>query len=93
MNARSFHFELSTPELYLTLVPVAAILVASIRLHFIPVPLNLRYRGATDIPCDARLVKGQEMGYFENGSTIVMFASSDFEFSEQCRRGLDDSSR
>lgn len=73
--------ELSTPESCLTIVPVAAILVASIRLHFIAAALNLNYRGATDIPCDARFTKGQELGYFENGSTIVMFASRDFEFS------------
>jgi phosphatidylserine decarboxylase len=74
-------FELSAPGLRLTLVPVAAILVASIRLHFISAILNLKYRGITEIPCDADFIKGQELGYFENGSTIVMFASGDFEFS------------
>src|SRR5262249_15824015 len=79
--------ELSVPGSYITLVPVAAILVAGIRLHFVPTPLNLRYGGATDIPCDARLVKGQQMGYFESGSTIVMFASGDFEFSDKVFEG------
>jgi phosphatidylserine decarboxylase len=79
--------ELSTPGSYLTLVPVAAILVASIRLHFIPSVLNLRYRGATEIPCDQSITKGQELGYFENGSTIVMFASEDFKFSENVAEG------
>lgn len=78
---------LSTPDAHLALVPIAAILVASIRLHFIPVPLNLRYRGANDIACDTRLAKGQEMGYFETGSTIVMFASSNFEFSNNLVQG------
>src|SRR5215467_13044363 len=34
-------FELSAPNSYVTLVPVAAILVASIRLHFIPPTLDL----------------------------------------------------
>jgi phosphatidylserine decarboxylase len=72
---------------YLTLVPIAAILVASIRLHFIPTPLNLKYRGATDISCDAYFVKGQELGYFENGSTLLMFASKDFEFSDNVIEG------
>jgi phosphatidylserine decarboxylase len=80
--------ELSNARSYLTLVPVAAILVASIRLHFISTALSLRYRGANEIPCDARFVKGQEMGYFENGSTIVMFASDDFEFSHNIIEGL-----
>ena len=56
----------------LTLVPVAAVLVASIRLHFADVLLHLRYRGANPIACNARLAKGQEMGWFEHGSTIVV---------------------
>jgi phosphatidylserine decarboxylase len=79
--------ELSIPDSYLTLVPVAAILVASIRLHFIPAPLSLRYLGAMEIPCHTHFVKGQELGYFENGSTIVMFASEDFEFSDRVVEG------
>jgi phosphatidylserine decarboxylase len=80
-------FEVSTPGSYLTLVPVAAILVAGIRLHFIPMALNLKFRGITEIPCNAAFVKGQELGYFENGSTIVMFASGDFEFSDRVAEG------
>jgi phosphatidylserine decarboxylase len=58
----------------ITLVPVAAILVASIRLEFIDVRLHLKYRGPNVIPCDAALSKGQEMGWFEHGSTIIVFA-------------------
>ncbi|MDB6082184.1 MAG: phosphatidylserine decarboxylase [Gammaproteobacteria bacterium] len=58
----------------LTLVPVAAVLVASIRLRFIDVQLHLRYRGPNLIPCDVALVKGEEMGWFEHGSTIIVFA-------------------
>jgi phosphatidylserine decarboxylase len=57
-----------------TLVPVAAILVASIRLHFLDVLLNTQYRGKTEIPCSASLCKGQEMGWFQHGSTIIVFA-------------------
>jgi phosphatidylserine decarboxylase len=57
----------------LTLVPVAAILVASIRLRFLDVPLHLRYRGPNVIPCDAAFRKGEEMGWFEHGSTIIAF--------------------
>jgi phosphatidylserine decarboxylase len=79
--------ELSIQDSYLTLVPVAAILVASIRLRFITAHLNLRYLGAMEIPCDAHFIKGQELGYFENGSTIVMFASEDFEFSDRVVEG------
>jgi phosphatidylserine decarboxylase len=56
----------------ITLVPVAAILVASIRLTFANVHLHLRYRGPNEIPCSEELELGQEMGWFEHGSTIVV---------------------
>jgi phosphatidylserine decarboxylase len=79
--------ELPRPGLYLTLVPVAAILVASIRLHFISTVLNLKYQGSSEIRCDTHLVKGQEMGYFESGSTIVLFASKDFDFCSNIVEG------
>jgi phosphatidylserine decarboxylase len=58
----------------LTLVPVAAILVASMRLHFVDVLLHLKYRGPNVIPCDATFRKGQEMGWFQHGSTIIVLA-------------------
>lgn len=57
-----------------TLVPVAAILVASIRLHFLDALLNMQYRGKAEIACRASLDKGQEMGWFQHGSTIIVFA-------------------
>jgi phosphatidylserine decarboxylase len=63
----------------IALVPVAAILVASIRLHFLNVLLHLRYQGPHEIDCAAAFVKGQEMGWFEHGSTILMFAPPGFE--------------
>ncbi len=56
-----------------TIVPVAAILVASMRLKFIDVRLHLQYQGPNVIPCSATLSKGEEMGWFEHGSTILMF--------------------
>jgi phosphatidylserine decarboxylase len=58
----------------LTLVPVAAILVASIRLRFLDVLLHMGYRGPNVIPCDAMARRGEEMGWFEHGSTIIVFA-------------------
>jgi phosphatidylserine decarboxylase len=66
----------------LTLVPVAAILVASIRLRFIDVLLHLRYRGPNIIPCDAPMRRGQEMGWFEHGSTIIVLAPPGMEVAE-----------
>src|SRR5262245_13938814 len=59
-------------------VPVAAVLVASIRLHFLDVRLHLRYRGPNTILCEAVLGKGEEMGWFEHGSTILVFAPRGF---------------
>ncbi|MGA2778342.1 MAG: archaetidylserine decarboxylase [Steroidobacteraceae bacterium] len=76
----------STGQL-LTLVPVAAVLVASIRLHFIDVLLHLRYRGPNLIPCDAAFAKGEEMGWFEHGSTIIVFAPRGISLAETVRSG------
>jgi phosphatidylserine decarboxylase len=63
----------------ITLVPVAAILVASIHLNFLDVLLNLKYRGPNRIPCQASFRKGDEMGYFHHGSTIIVFATAELE--------------
>lgn len=71
----------------LTLVPVAAILVASIRLHFLDVLLHLRYRGPNVIPCAARFSRGEEMGWFQHGSTIVVFAPPGFSLCEGIAEG------
>lgn len=57
----------------ITLVPVAAILVASIRLTFLNVLLHLRYRGPNHVPCCVPLKRGEEMGWFQHGSTIIAF--------------------
>jgi phosphatidylserine decarboxylase len=72
----------------LTLVPVAAILVASIRLQFIDVRLHLKYRGPNVIPCDAEVRKGEEMGWFEHGSTIIVFAPAGMALHESVREGV-----
>jgi phosphatidylserine decarboxylase len=71
----------------LTLVPVAAILVASIRLNFLDVLLHLRYRGPNRIPCDVALGKGEEMGWFEHGSTIIVFAPPGLTLDPAVREG------
>jgi phosphatidylserine decarboxylase len=71
----------------IALVPVAAILVASMRLHFLNVLLHLRYRGANEMPCTAPCVKGQELGWFEHGSTIIVFAPKGFELCGGIQEG------
>lgn len=71
----------------LTLVPVAAILVACIRLHCLPVPFNLAYRGPNVVRCGADYSKGDEMGWFEHGSTIVMLAPASWSFAANVQQG------
>jgi len=66
----------------LTLVPVAAILVASIRLHFLDLVLNSQTQGPLSFPCDVNVNKGDELGWFEHGSTIILLAPEHFEFCD-----------
>jgi phosphatidylserine decarboxylase len=68
---------LTTGGHVIMLVPVAAILVASIRLHALA-GRDLRGHGKRVIPCDAALRKGEEMGWFQHGSTIIVFAPDGF---------------
>jgi len=70
-----------------TLVPVAAILVAGVRLHFIDALLNLDHRGPNVITCDAQLKKGEEMGWFEHGSTIIIFAHQELGLCDHVKSG------
>ena len=65
---------LTDSEAILTLVPVAAILV-------------LRRDGPRTIPCNAAVGKGDELGWFEHGSTIVVLAPGGFTFAETVVEG------
>jgi phosphatidylserine decarboxylase len=71
----------------IALVPVAAILVASMRFHFLDVLLHLRYRGPHEVPCNALVGKGQELGWFQHGSTIIVFAPPGFTLCEGVSEG------
>lgn len=62
----------------ITIVPVAAILVASMRFHGLAEPLNLRYRGPKSLLLQRSYQKGEEMGYFEHGSTVILFATGEY---------------
>jgi phosphatidylserine decarboxylase len=70
-----------------TLVPVASILVASIRFHFLDVLFHLKYPGPHVISCDASFGKGDEMGWFELGSTIIVFAPDGFTLCDGVEAG------
>ncbi|MEY8878865.1 MAG: archaetidylserine decarboxylase [Leptothrix sp. (in: b-proteobacteria)] len=71
----------------IAIVPVAAILVASMRFHFLDVLLNLRHRGASEFACRADYAKGAEMGWFEHGSTLIVFAPKGFALADGIANG------
>jgi phosphatidylserine decarboxylase len=71
----------------LTLVPVAAILVASIRLRFLDIGLDLREGGPRVIPCSAKVAKGEEMGWFQHGSTIIVLAPAGYRLCNPVAEG------
>lgn len=71
----------------LVLVPVAAILVASLRLHCVDLTLHAGYRGPHRLSCDTRLGRGEEMGWFEHGSTIIVLLPAQAALTAQVRTG------
>jgi phosphatidylserine decarboxylase len=70
-----------------TLVLVAAVLVASIRLNFLDVLLSLKHRGPNVMACDAPFSKGEEMGWFQHGSTVIVLAPASFSLCDSVREG------
>lgn len=71
----------------ITLVPVAAILVASIRLNFLAPRTDVRLGGPRTTRLSVPLTKGEEMGWFQHGSTIIVFAPAGFTLAENVRQG------
>jgi len=73
------------------LVPVAAILVAGIRLSFADVGPHIREGGTRRIPLPGpvHVAKGEEMGWFEHGSTIIVFAPEGFTLADGIAEGQE----
>jgi phosphatidylserine decarboxylase len=71
----------------LVMVPVAAILVASLRLHAINLLLHMDYTGPKEIPCAFPVSKGEEMGWFQHGSTILVFVPPGFQLASGIQTG------
>jgi phosphatidylserine decarboxylase len=71
----------------IALVPVAAVLVASIRLHFLDVLFHLKYRGPKTIACNTDFQRGQEMGWFQHGSTVIVLAPKGFVLNANLEQG------
>ncbi len=78
---------LSSSPHCIALVPVAAILVATIMVHGLELPLDLHYRGPRILPCRRRYARGEEMGYFQQGSTIIVLASAGFVLVPNLQKG------
>ena len=68
----------STP---IIMIPVAAILVAGIRIHGINATLNCKSPNGLTLESDRCFNRGDEMGWFEHGSTIIMITPPEFEFN------------
>jgi phosphatidylserine decarboxylase len=71
----------------LIMVPVAAILVASLRLHAINLMFHVDYEGPNEIPCAIQTYKGEELGWFQHGSTILVFVPPGFKLAEGIETG------
>ena len=71
----------------IVMVAVAAILVAGIRLRFINLPTERQHADPVLRACDAPFAKGEEMGWFEHGSTILVLAPEQLRLSETLAEG------
>ena len=72
----------------ITLVPVAAILVASMRFHCVPITFNMRYPGPQLVDLDSQVLKGEELGWFEHGSTIILFVHPRYQLYPNIEPGV-----
>jgi phosphatidylserine decarboxylase len=71
----------------IALVPVAAILVAGLKLRFMDMPVDRHHADPWVRDCDIRLVKGEEMGWFEHGSTIIVLAPPGYALAQSIAEG------
>ena len=78
---------LAGTDYIIALVAVSAILVASIRLNFLGPCTDVRRNGPTTTRVDLALAKGEEMGWFQHGSTIIVFAPDGFSLAENVHQG------
>ncbi len=70
-----------------TLVPVAAILVACMRFSFLDSTLERHRSGRRRIDCAVTFRRGDELGHFEHGSTLILLTGPDCTLVEERRAG------
>lgn len=80
--------ELSPEGGTIVLVAVAAVLVASIRLHCLGEMFHPRYKGPNEFVCDVAYERGEELGWFQHGSTIIVFAPRGFSLVDGIQDGV-----
>jgi phosphatidylserine decarboxylase len=80
-------FELAGGGHAVTLVAVAAILVAGIRIRGVDLPADRDHAEPWRRTCDIPLAKGAEIGWFEHGSTIVVLAPPGFRLAPAIAHG------
>lgn len=68
----------------IALIPVAAVLVAGLKLRFLEFS---RTPSPRTYPVSARLEKGEEMGMFEHGSTIIVLAPKGWRLADGVAHG------
>ncbi len=79
------HARLATGDA-VSLVPVGAILVSGIRLNFVDLE-RFKSDGGGIAFCNAEFRKGDEVGWFEHGSTIIVFAPNGFSLCDNVQNG------
>lgn len=83
----AIRFELAGGGHAVTLVAVAAILVAGIRIRGVDLPADRDHAEPWRRTCDIPLAKGAEIGWFEHGSTIVVLAPPGFRLAPAIAHG------
>lgn len=71
----------------LAIVAVGAILVGSIHLHCVGGPPCVPLRGLVHLRCGVSCAKGDELGYFHHGSTIIVVGADGLELCGHLREG------
>jgi phosphatidylserine decarboxylase len=76
------------PQASIALVAVAAILVSGVELRVLDGPVRQAPAGrVARYPCGAAVKRGDELGHFKNGSTIIVFAPAHFAASDLLAEG------
>lgn len=81
------HLFLEATQHRIALIPVAAILVAGLKLKFMDMPADRQHTQPWVRDCNVELGKGEEMGWFEHGSTIIVLAPAGFACTEAVTEG------